>query len=94
MDLNTQIMTLIASFLYGAFFSFLVSVNYKYLYQQKIFIRILFTFMFIFLNVLVYFIILKKINQVILHPYSLGMILVGFCMEHYLHHFIVNYFKK
>lgn len=75
-------------------FSFLVSVNYKYLYQRKILLRILFTFMFIFANVLIYFIILKKINQAILHPYSLGMILFGFCLEHYLHHLVVRFFKR
>lgn len=94
MDLDTQIMTLIVSFLFGSFFSFSVSVNYKYLYQKKVLLRILFTFLFIFVNVLIYFIILKKINEAILHPYSLGMILVGFCLEHYFHNFIVNHFKK
>lgn len=94
MDLHTQIITLTVSFLYGMNFSFLVSVNYKYLYQSKIILRILFTFFFILANVLIYFIILKKINEAILHPYSLGMIFIGFFVEHYLHHFIVNHFKK
>ncbi len=94
MDLKIQIATLLVSFLYGVAFSFLVSVNYKYLYQKNIFFRILFTFMFIFANVLIYFILLKKINQAILHPYSLGMILVGFCLEHRLHCLVVNYFKR
>lgn len=94
MNLDTQIATLISSFLYGMVFSFLVSVNYKYLYHKKILLRILFTFMFIFANVLIYFIILRKINQAILHPYSLGMILVGFCLEHYLHHLVVSRIKR
>ena len=94
MDLDTQITTLVISFLYGIVFSFLVSVNYKYLYHKKILLRILFTFMFIFANVLIYFILLKKINQAILHPYSRGMILVGFCLEHYLHHLVVRLFKR
>lgn len=94
MDLDTQIMTLVVSFFFGIFFSFLVSVNYKYLYQKNVILRIIFTFGFIFANVLIYFIILRKINQAILHPYSLGMILVGFCAQHYFHHFIVNHFKK
>lgn len=94
MNLDTQISTLLVSFLYGMAFSSLVSVNYKYLYHKKILLRILFTFLFIFANVLIYFIILRKINQAILHPYSLGMILVGFCLEHYLHHLVVRLFKR
>ena len=94
MNLDTQISTLLVSFLYGMAFSFLVSVNYKYLYHKKILLRILFTFLFIFANVLIYFIILRKINQAILHPYSLGMILVGFCLEHYLYHLVVKLFKR
>lgn len=94
MNLDTQIATLVISFLYGMVFSFLVNVNYKYLYHNKVLPRILFTFMFIFANVLIYFIILRKINQAILHPYSLGMILVGFCLEHYLRHLVVRLFKR
>lgn len=94
MDLHTQIVTLVASFLYGILFSFLVSVNYKYLYQKNMIVRIIFTLSFVFVNVLVYFIILKKINQAILHPYSLGMIFVGFCLEHHIHRLVANHFKK
>lgn len=94
MDLYTQIVTLVASFLYGIFFSLLVSVNYKYLYQKNMIVRIIFTLLFILINVFIYFIILKKINQAILHPYSLGMIFVGFCLEHHIHHLVANHFKK
>lgn len=94
MNLKTQIITLIASFLYGIFFSFLVNLNYKYLYQKNVYLKVMFTFLFIFINVILYFLIIKKINQAILHPYSFGMIFVGFCLEHHLHHLVANHFKK
>lgn len=94
MDLNTQIVTLLVSFLYGMIFSFLVSINYKYLYQKKIIFRIVFTFVFIIINVFIYFVILKKINEAILHPYAFGMILVGFCLEHHFHRLVANHLKR
>lgn len=93
-NLNVQIMTLIASFLYGVFFSILVNINYKYLYQKNIILRIIFTFLFVIVNVLLYFIIIKKINNAILHPYSFGMILVGFCLHYHTHKLVVNHKKK
>lgn len=94
MDLNTQIVTLLVSFIYGIIFSFLVDIHYKYLYQKKIIFRVMFTFVFIITNVLVYFIVLKKINEAILHPYALGMIFVGFCLEHHFHRLVANHLKK
>lgn len=93
-DLHTQIITLLVSFGYGIFFSFLVNINAKYLYQKNLFARITFTFLFIFLNVLIYFIILKKVNEAILHPYALGMILVGFFLEQRIHKLVAKHFKK
>lgn len=94
MNLNTQIITLIVSFLYGILFSILININYKYLYQKNIILRIIFTLLFIIANVLLYFIIIKKINQAILHPYALTMIFVGFCLEHHFHRLVAKPFKK
>lgn len=93
-NLDIQIMTLVVSFFYGIFFSFMVCFNEKYLYQKNLLFRILFTFLFIFVNVLIYFILIKKVNHAILHPYALGMIVIGFCLFHHFYSKVAKHFKK
>lgn len=92
--LNTQIITLIVSFIYGIFFSFQVNISTKFLYQPNIILRIVFTFLFIFSNVLLYFIILRKVNYAVIHPYALGMLFLGFCVERYFNRIIAKHIKK
>ncbi len=90
MDLQTQIVTLIASFFYGIFFAFFIGVNYKIIYHDKKYIKLIGSFLIVLIGVLLYFIILRKINYGSFHPYCLFMLIIGFCLEH----FIVKHFKK
>jgi len=90
MDLYTQIITLLFSFLYGIFFSLFVGVNYKIIYNDKQWIKLLGTFLVVMIGVLLYFVLLRKINYAAFHPYLLLVIILGF----YLEKTIANYFKK
>ncbi len=94
MPLQEQIATLFASYLFGIFFSLFLSINYRIIYESKKIIRIIGTFLFVFLTVMIYFILLQKINHGILHPYSFIVILCGILTEHYGERFIKPYFKK
>lgn len=78
MNLKVQIIALVFSFLYGMLFSFLVNINYKFLFSKKLIFKIIITFIFIVDCSLLYFLVLKKINEGIVHPYFLLMILLGF----------------
>lgn len=78
MSLEVQIQSLIYSFVYGYFFSFLVNLNYKYLFKSKFVFKIIINILFILDNVLFYYIILKYINKGIIHPYFIIMIILGF----------------
>lgn len=78
MNLKVQIISLLFSFLYGICFSFLVNVNYKFLFAKKLVYKILITLLFIIDMSLLYFIIIKRINNGIIHSYFLLMILLGF----------------
>ncbi|MDD4733456.1 MAG: hypothetical protein PHU05_01195 [Bacilli bacterium] len=78
MDLKTQIIVLIFSFVYGILFSILVNLSYKLICNFKKVFRILYTFVFVLINSLVYFFVLKLINDAILHYYSLIVIIFGF----------------
>lgn len=81
MVLGTQIKLVIFSFIYGAFFAFLIDISYKLLNNPKIIKKILFITVFIVLNILLYFYILLKINNGILHYYSFLCIVLGFTIE-------------
>lgn len=94
MDLNTQIATLIFSFLYGIFFSLFLTLNYKLIYGEIKIYKIIITFLFVLTNVFIYFLILRKINNGIFHTYSIIMIIIGYTIENILAKEITKRFKK
>lgn len=98
MNLTIQLNLLAFSFFYGIFFSLSINLNYKLLYNEKKLIKILSTILFVGVNVLLYFIILLRINNGILHFYSLLIIVVGFILENYIERKLVPklvaYLKK
>ena len=94
MNLKTQILVLLFSFSYGIFFSFFYEIMNKWFYEKRRIIRYPVTFFFIFLNVITYFVILKKINDGIIHIYSFFSILVGFLLEEKIHKVIAFHLKK
>lgn len=85
MLLSIQIKSLLFSFIYGIFFFIMLEINYKFIYNDKIIIKMLFTFIFVFFHTLLYFICLIYINNGIVHVYFLLMILVGFIISFLLY---------
>lgn len=81
MMLKIQIYSLIFNVLYGVFFGFFLRINHKYIYNVKLVLKVIFTFIFIIVNVLLYFICLRYINNGVLHIYFYLCILLGFCLE-------------
>ena len=82
MTLSVQISTLLFSFVFGFLFAFLISINYRFIYHSNKVIQVLFTFAFVLLSTLIYFIILEKLNYGALHIYYCIMIILGFIVEH------------
>ena len=79
MDLLVQIQSLVYSFVYGYFFSYLVNLNYHFLNAKHIIIRVFTNLFFIVDNVLLYFILIRIINNSSFHNYFFIMIIFGFC---------------
>ncbi len=77
MVLKTQIISLFFSFLYGIFFYILVSINHKYLFNSKIIFKIITSFLLVISNVFLYFIILRIINNGVVHIYFIFCIILG-----------------
>lgn len=80
MSLQVQIQSLIFSFIFGLFFSCLLNLNYHYLMHDKIGFRIVTNILFVLDMVLLYFILLKLINNGILHVYFFICLFLGFLL--------------
>ena len=81
MDYKLQIISLIISFLYGVFFSTVTNINYNYLYKTSTPFKITFNIIFILDVVLIYLIIMYKINKGIFHNYFILMIFLGYVVS-------------
>ena len=81
MNLKLQIISLIISFIYGILFSKLLKINYKIIYNNKKIIKIIGTFIFIIVSSLLYFYILLKINNGMIHIYLFLSLLFGYSIE-------------
>lgn len=78
MNLKIQLFSLIFSFFYGMLFSFCININYQYLFYKKVFFQIIITFLFLLDMALLYFLVLKFINDGIIHIYFYFMLFLGF----------------
>lgn len=78
MSLETQMMTLLFSYLFGFFYMLSYDFGKKYLYHKYLFVRFLSNFVFTFGMALLYYFILLKVNYGTLHFYELIAILLGF----------------
>ncbi len=90
MNLTTQIISLIFSFSYGVLFSLFLDINHKIIYNPNKLIKYLGSFLVILISTLLYFLILKQINNANVHIYCLIVLSIGFC----LYNFIASKLKK
>ena len=84
MILITQIRSLMFSFIYGIFFAFTYKINYRYLILNNLFFKIVLSFLFILDHILLYFILISRINNGILHLYFLFTFILGIIFYIYL----------
>lgn len=78
MPASLQLITLGASFLYGFVFYYLMKLNYKLIKNKKKFYQSLITILFMYNVVLLYIIIIFKLNSGIFHIYFFIMLALGF----------------
>lgn len=84
MALFQQILTIIISILYGCIFYLLILLNKKILFDTNIIKRIISNTLFIIDMVLIYFILIKYINNGILTYYSYLLIILGVLIQNYI----------
>lgn len=93
MNLNIQIYSLLFSFFFGIIFSICTNLNYRFLFSKKLFFKIIFTFIYIVDFSFVYFFILEKINNGVIHNYFLLFIIIGYLIGYYKFNGVINRFK-
>lgn len=81
MTLKIQILSILFSFLYGNILFWLLELNYKLLYEGKVFYRIAISFLFVMIMSLIYFICMVRINNGILHIYFYFVLLTGYLLS-------------
>lgn len=77
MTLEIQIQSLSYSLMYGMFIVFIFNFIYRYLFHSNFIYKIIMDFLFVSDSVLLYFWLLKMINNGIFHSYFLIMFIVG-----------------
>lgn len=80
MNLKLQILSLLFSFSYGIISSYLYNINYNFLYKSTILYRIVINLLFCINLGLVYFILIKIINNGIVHIYFILSLILGFSL--------------
>ena len=78
MDLGVQIQSLLISFVFGICFSYLIRIQYNYLFNSKIYIKISLTFLLALDSFLVYFLVLRYINNGVFNYYFGIMLILGY----------------
>lgn len=94
MSLKVQINLILISILFGSLFSLYLRFLYPYIKKQKKYVYYFLSFFTVFNFSLLYFVILQKINNGILHIYAFLCIIIGFLLEHTLHSLLDNHIKK
>lgn len=84
MVLNLQIKALIVSFIYGIILAYILNLQYKYFFNSKLWYKIVLTGLFVFDNSLLYFLILRFINNGIFHIYFIFLMVIGFIIGNLL----------
>lgn len=93
MDAKVQIEVLLFSFLYGVFFYFISLVNNKIIFNKKRLYKSVTIILFMYNIVLLYIIIVYKINKGIFHIYFFLMMILGFMLGARLHKYLLNNVK-
>ena len=84
MSINTQIISLFISFLYGVLTYFVYNMVSKWLFLTKTVYNVLANLIFVLIITIIYFIIMFIINCAVIHIYFLFMFVIGFLLSRYV----------
>lgn len=80
MDLDTQILSIIFSFIYGIVVSYIYNLNYNFIYNTSTLYKIVINILFCINLGLIYFLLIRVINHGVIHIYFVLVFLLGFSL--------------
>ena len=93
MDLKLQILSILFSFGYGIISSYLYNLNYNFIHNTTILYKLVINILFCVNLGLIYFILIKFINYVVVHIYFVFSFIAGFVLFVNKYKFLRNVFK-
>lgn len=87
MDISLQLLSFIFSFSYGIIISYLVNLFYNFIYKTRFIYKVFINILFVINISLVYFLLIKVINNGVIHIYFVLTLLLGYFM-------FINKFKN
>lgn len=92
MNSYLQLYSFFVSFMYGAIFFVLTRLNFYIIEKLSNYLKLFITFVFVIDIVIIYSLIMYKINNGYLHIYFICMVLIGFLIAYLtkLDNFIIN----
>lgn len=94
MPLQVQSLTLFVSFLYGMFFEVTLYFSSNFIYHKNYVFRIISTFIFVMLHIILYFSILERINYGVVHIYAILCLFAGYIVGYYLQKWFAFHIRK
>lgn len=81
MKLDIQITTFLFSICFGILFSFIIDLVKNKLFKTKAIFQVIISFLITIFMALLYFYMLLKLNNAIIHPYFIVAFITGFLIE-------------
>jgi len=94
MKLDIQMYSFVSSFLFGVILFFLMDIFNILMCKVKLFLKIIFSFLFVMVLALLYFLMLLFINNGVVHFYFLLMILVGYIFGNFIKLCLFTHLRK
>ena len=85
MILKIQIFSLLFSFAFGIFVYFILELMHRFIYNNKISVKLFFSLLFSLFISIIYFLLLLRINNGVLHSYFFLMILLGYIVANFVY---------
>lgn len=80
MSLEMQLLSFIFSFGYGIIVSYFYNLNYNFIYKSSILYKIVINFLFCINMGLIYFLLMRVINNGVIHIYFVISFLIAFVL--------------
>ena len=94
MKLDIQMYSFISSFLFGCILFFCLDIFNRLICKVNVALKIIFSFLFVMLLALGYFLMLLFINNGVVHVYFLLMILVGYIFGNFIIFKLFTHLRK